>query len=183
VEELLKAYARFVGYEWNARVAPEERVWFGMYDPAEECRMRFRVKAFEEATVRAGHEWAALDLSGEFAQWMSSHEYRESYFESPEDLTDDLMDDFAEHVASVIEALRGSDGVVAIYGLGSLFGLMRVSRLLEMVSGRFGGGFSCSFRGSMTGGIIGCSTRAMDGIIWRSRSTHRKGEDDESQKP
>lgn len=51
VEELLKAYTRFVGYDWKERVAPEERVWFGLYDPAEERRMRFRIGAFEEATI------------------------------------------------------------------------------------------------------------------------------------
>lgn len=139
VEELLKAYTRFVGYDWKERVAPEERVWFGLYDPAEERRMRFRIGAFEEATVRAGHGWLASDLEGQFARWMSSHEYRDSYFESPEDLTEDLMDDFAEHVANAVNEVltdpaADEDAVVAIHGLGSLFGLMRISRLLEMIS-------------------------------------------------
>lgn len=123
---------------WNERAAPEERVWFGLYDPAEERRLRAVIGAFEVETIKAGHAWIARDLSDEFARWMAAHDYRESYFESPEDFTDDLLDDFAEHVAeSVREVLAKSDdnGVVALYGVGSLFGLLRVSRLLEMVSG------------------------------------------------
>lgn len=152
VEELLKAYTKFVAYGWKDHAAPEERVWFGLYDPAEERRMRFRVGAFEEATMRAGHGWLARDLSGEFALWMSSHEYRDSYFESPEDLTEDLMDDFAEHVAAAVigvltDSRADENAVVVIYGLGSLFGLLRISRLLEMVSGEARGRLLVFFPG------------------------------------
>ncbi len=138
VEELLRAYKSFVGLPWNERAAPEERVWFGLYEPAEERRLRFAVANFEVETIEAGHGWLARDLSDEFAHWMAAHDYRESYFESPGDFTEDLLDDFAEHVSeAVMEVLAQSDenSVVALYGVGSLFGLLRVSRLLEMVSG------------------------------------------------
>lgn len=139
VEELSKAYKGFVRLQWNKRVAQEERVWFALYEPAEERRLRFRIGEFEEATLRAGHGWLVCDLTDEFARWMASHEYRESYFESPGDLTEDLLDDFVEHVAVAVVSVLASPladerSVVAIHGLGSLFGLLRVSRLLEMIS-------------------------------------------------
>jgi len=157
VEGLLAAYERFVSLPWPGRISPAERVWFALYEPQEERRLRLRLGAFEEATVRAGHEWAARDLTDEFARWMSGLEYRESYFESPEDLTEDLLDDFAGHVAGTItQALErpevGEGSVVALYGVGSLFGLVRISRLLEMVSSEIRGRLLVFFPGEHAGG-------------------------------
>jgi hypothetical protein len=86
-----------VSLPWAERIAPEERTWFALYEPREERRLR--LGAFEEATVRASHVWAACDLANEFPRWMGAQEHQESYFTSPEDLTDDLLDGFAEHAA------------------------------------------------------------------------------------
>ena len=157
VEGLVRAYERFVGGAWARSVAPQERVWFALYEPRDERRLRLRLGAFEEATVRAGHAWIGRDLTDEFALWMASQEYRESYFESPEDLTDDLLDDFAVRVAEVVtEALNGPEAaehsVVAVSGVGSLFGLLRVSRLLEMVSPAIRGRLLVFFPGEHDGG-------------------------------
>ncbi|CAN5893519.1 DUF1788 domain-containing protein [soil metagenome] len=157
VEDLIAAYGRFVGLPWPGRVAPEERVWFALYEPREERRLRLRLGAFEEATVRAGHAWTGCDLTDEFARWMSAQEYRESYFASPEDVTEDLLDDFARHAAGVVEStLRrpeaGEGSVVAVWGVGSLFGLLRVSRLLEMVSAEVRGRLLVFFPGEHDGG-------------------------------
>lgn len=109
-----------------------------MYEPGEERRLRPRISRFEEATLRAGYGWVECDLTDEFARWMSGmdEEYREAYFESPQYLYGAPLDGFAEHVASVVEeALSRAEGgsVVAVYGIASLFGLARVSGLLERV--------------------------------------------------
>lgn len=157
VERLLNAYEGFVSSRWVERVSPEERVWFALYEPREERRLRLRLDAFEEATVRSGHAWSICDLTDEFACWMAAQEYREGYFESPEDLTQDLLDDFAEHVAGAIKDVLRSpaaneDSVVAVYGVGSLFGLLRVSRLLEMVSPGIRGRLLVLFPGEHSGG-------------------------------
>ena len=157
VEGLLAAYERFVSFPWAERVSPAERVWFALYEPREERRLRLRLDAFEEVTVRAGHAWVVCDLTDEFARWMAAQKYREGYFESPEDMTEDLLDDFAEHTAeAVISALRqpkaGEDSVVAIRGVGSLYGLLRVSRLLEMVSSEIRGRLLVFFPGEHDGG-------------------------------
>ncbi len=139
IEGLIKAYERFVSGEWVRSVAPQERVWFALYEPRDERRLRLRLGAFEEATIRARHGWLACDLTDEFARWMASQEYRESYFESPDALVRAKLSRFADHVADVVrrtlespEADEGS--VFAIYGVSSLFGLVRVSYLLEKVS-------------------------------------------------
>jgi hypothetical protein len=69
---------------------------------------------------------------------MAQTEYRESYFESPEDLELKLDDDFLEHVADrvrdVLTAPEADDqSVVGIYGIASLFGFIRVSELMKEI--------------------------------------------------
>lgn len=139
VEALLRAYERFAELPWTGGAAPQQRVWMLVHEPRDERRLRFRLGAFEEATLRAGHAWLSCDLTDEFARWMASQEYRESYFESPEDLTEDLLDDFVRSLVEEVERTldqpeAGEGSVVAVYGVGSLFGLVRLSRLLEAVA-------------------------------------------------
>jgi len=57
-----------------------------VYDKADERRLRARIDEFEVATRRAGHGWRHLDLTDAFGHWMAEQEYRDSFFESPEDL-------------------------------------------------------------------------------------------------
>jgi hypothetical protein len=139
VEGLIKSYRRFVASEWREHAPPQQRVWFAIYEPQEERRLRLRLGTFEEATIRAGLTWIPCDLTDEFARWMAAQDYAQSYFEYPEDLTGMALDGFAEHAARVIrEKLSapeaGDKSVVAVYGVGSLFGLARVSRLMELVT-------------------------------------------------
>jgi len=153
----MRAYERFVGGEWVRSVAPQERIWFALYEPRDERRLRLRIGAFEEATIRAGHGWLACDLTDEFARWMASQEYRESYFESPEDLTEDLLDDFAERLAGSVRGVlglpkAGEKSVVAVYGLGSLFGLAQVSLLLEKIAPQVRGRLLVFFPGEHDNG-------------------------------
>ena len=69
---------------------------------------------------------------------MASVEYRESYFESPEDLDLKLEQEFLEHAANrvrrVLAAPESDEGsVVALFGIASLFGFIRVSEVMRAV--------------------------------------------------
>lgn len=157
VEGLTKAFERFVALPWGKSVAAQQRVWFALYDPRDERRLRARIGAFEAATTRSGHAWDPCDLTDEFARWMSAQDYRESYFEAPEDLGDMALDQFAEHVVGVVVGVLDSTeadekGVVALYGIGSLFGFVRVSRLMEMVAPRIRGRLLVFFPGEHDNG-------------------------------
>ena len=104
-EALLKAYEEHVQLPWNRNLAGPQRVWFAVYDPSQERRLRQRKREFENATLRAGHNWCLVDITDAFADWMANHEYREAYFERPEDMGLALAD-FSESVASKVrEAL------------------------------------------------------------------------------
>lgn len=157
VEGLIRSYARFMDGEWKDHVPPQQRVWFALYDPREERRLRLRLGAFEEATIRAGRRWVPCDLTDEFALWMAAQEYAESYFEFPEDLTGMALDSFAEHAAAgirgrVTEAQPAENSVVAVYGVASLFGLTRVSRLVELVAPHIRGRLLLFFPGEHEAG-------------------------------
>ena len=136
VDALLKRYERHVRVRWPADVAPEQRVWFAVYDPTQERRLRLRLGAFEAATREAGRDWRLVDLTKEFAHWMARHDYREAYFEDPAAM-ELALSDFADAVAARVEdSLReaGAETVVALCGLGSLFGLVHVSELVARVA-------------------------------------------------
>ncbi len=137
VEDLLKAYESIVRLPWSSSLSGQERVWFVVYDPAQERRIRLRLGEFENITKKAGHTWKSLDLTDSFAQWMSQHKYRDAYFEEPEALAP-ALNNFTTSVAAQIKStLTASDvdnnTVVALSGLASLFGLTRVSVTLEKV--------------------------------------------------
>jgi hypothetical protein len=71
---------------WERNLAGPQRVWFAVYNKAEERRLRRRLEEFEISTKRAKHGWVTIDLTNAFAQWLSNHEYRDGYFETPEHL-------------------------------------------------------------------------------------------------
>lgn len=138
IEDLADRYGRHIGTPWQRTVAGAQRVVMVVYDKELERTLRARRLAFETATREGGHDWHEVDLSGAFADWMAADEYREEYFASPEDMRLKMDAEFHEHVAERLRTtLRKtevtSDSVVAVLGVGSLFGFARISQILKMV--------------------------------------------------
>lgn len=155
IENLLHRYGEFVRLPWESSLSGPEKVWFVIYDPAQERRLRLRIPEFEVATKSAGHAWTQLDLTDTFAQWMAQHEYRESYFEQPEDMELGLQE-FTNYVVELVrETLTAPEvdenTVVAITGLASLFGLTRASTVLEKVNSAIRGRLLVFFPGRHEG--------------------------------
>jgi len=157
VEELLKAYERFVSLPWKDDLSGAEKVWFVVYDPPQERRIRFRLPEFETVTKKAKHKWISLDLTDAFANWMAGHRYSKEYFESPEDI-EPALDDFTNTVAKrITDTLSSSDSdkntVVAISGLASLFGFTRASDVLRDVTTSIRGRLLVFFPGRHEGSL------------------------------
>ncbi len=136
MDRLAERYGRFISLPWQKGLAGAQRAIFVVYDKSDERRLRARMGRFELATKQAGHGWIQCDLTGVFAQWMASTEYREIYFESPEDLDLKLEDEFLAHVVErvrqALSAPQADNGsVVAVFGIASLFGFVRVSELMK----------------------------------------------------
>ena len=153
VEDLVKAYERFVRLPWEQGLAGPQKVWFAIYDPAQERRLRLHVPEFETATKNAGHAWTLLDLTDSFAKWMAGKEYREAYFKQPERMELALTQYGKAVAAEVSEALKAADhnSVVALVGLASLFGLTRSSALFEAVAPEIRGRLLAFFPGHQDG--------------------------------
>ncbi len=158
IELLARNYERFVALPWQNNVAGPERVWFAVYDPSQERRLRLRIPEFEIATKKAGHTWHYVDLTDAFAHWMAGHKYREAYFKRPQLMTDAVLAGFKSTVVDqIISALTAPDvdsgSVVAVGGLASLFGLVLASDVLEAVSpsirGRMLGFFPGNYENKM----------------------------------
>ncbi len=86
IDSLLHNYERHVSLPWYDALSGLQKVWFAVYDKTDERRLRARIDAFELTTKKAGKGWLLCDLTHIFAEWMSAKEYKEIYFESPDDL-------------------------------------------------------------------------------------------------
>ncbi len=155
IEDLLRRYEQYVKHPWDRRLAGAQRVWFASYDPAQERRLRLHIGAFEAATVEAEHKWRLVDLTNEFAEWMANHEYKDAYFERPEDMKlaiVDFSETVAEHVRQVLNRPDvDEDTVVAIVGLASLFGFTRIAELVSSVDSDIPGRLLAFFPGQRDG--------------------------------
>lgn len=138
VAKLVSAYRQHLSVPWQAGLAAIQRVIFAVYDKADELRLRANVEEFALATQQADKHWLLLDLTNAFPEWMAGQEYRDAYFESPEDLAGYQTGELTEFIAHLntqlkarITAEAGPDTVVALLGVGALFGLARVSSVVE----------------------------------------------------
>ena len=150
IETLVDRYGRLIALPWQKDLAGAQRAIFIVYDKADERRLRARKGLFELATQKAGHGWLECDLTDAFAQWMASIAYRDSYFESPEDLAIKLEVEFPNYVSSLLrERLSEADdsAVVGVFGIASLYGFVRVSTLMTEVEGDVQGRVAVFFPG------------------------------------
>ena len=138
VAKLVSAYRHHLTVPWQAGIAAVQRVIFAVYDKTDELRLRANVEEFALATQQAGKTWLLLDVTNAFPEWMAGQEYRDAYFESPEDLAGYQNGELTEFIADLnlrlnarISAEAGPDTVVALLGVGTLFGLARVSSVIE----------------------------------------------------
>jgi hypothetical protein len=152
VDRLVERYSDLVARPWDSSLAGDQKVWFVVYDPAQERRLRLHLTKFEIATRDAKRGWRHLDLTEVFAQWMAAHRYRDRYFANPAFAVYALTD-FKAHLAQMVREELHADGVdnatvLALSGVASLFGLVRVSELIDDVAGEIKGRLVVFFPGS-----------------------------------
>ncbi|MHB1047281.1 MAG: BREX protein BrxB domain-containing protein [Thermoanaerobaculia bacterium] len=133
IEALVKAWASHVAIPWASGLSGGEKVWFCVYDKADERRLRLHLPEFEGAAKKAGHGWESIELTDSFATWMAAEEYRDSFFEDPSHLTEAKLLDFREWLVALVSPRlerAGEADIVVLSGVSSLFGFVRVSELV-----------------------------------------------------
>jgi hypothetical protein len=154
IDRLLANYSRQVSLPWPGNVAGKQRVWFAVYPPVEERRIRARLPQFEELTLGAGHGWSTVDLTGLFPEYLANHKYRESIFKDPKHLkAGSKLEDRAVELVSEACSHSDENSVVTIAGLATLFDYMRVSSLIERVEDSVTGRLLVLFPGEYQGNI------------------------------
>lgn len=138
IEDLAEQYERHIGTPWLRGLAGAQKVVFVVYDKVDERKLRAKKQLFELATKRAEHQWHEFDFTAVFPEWMAGDEYREAYFESPEDLDMKLQTEFVDFVADRLREALTADGVdedaaVGVFGAASIYGLTRVSLILRKI--------------------------------------------------
>ncbi|MBB6099349.1 hypothetical protein HNR42_002790 [Deinobacterium chartae] len=155
LNNLLKTYRQHHVHRdlpWPDNLAGPQRVWFAVYPPEDERRLRTRLAEFEIATKEHGRGWRHVDLTDVFARWMATHPYREAYFQNPS-LIGGALEGFHEHITQLLEReLNEADShtVVAVTGAASLYGLTKVSRVVSDVASGIRGRLLLFFPGTYT---------------------------------
>ena len=144
IKRLNRNYKRHIHIPWRDDAAAAQRVIFCVYDQNDELRLRAKIDEFEISTRDAGHDWALFDLTDTFAVWLDGQRYKQSYFQKPHLLTSILpkyLLSIKNQFAAFLQAKAvGENSVVALKGVGSLFGLLKVKEVVDhlapMVPGR-----------------------------------------------
>jgi len=154
IEDLAKTYERHIGAPWQQTVAGAQRVMLVVYEKEDERKLRARIAEFEQATHRNEHQWQLVDCTTWFAEWMAANDYRDAYFEDPSLLQMTLEGEFRpmveQRVAQTLED-ASDNTVVALIGLASLYGFMRISELIRAVESSIRGRFVVFFPGTKDG--------------------------------
>jgi len=143
IDLLKKNYQRFCETSWDRNVSGAQRVWLAVYDKEDERKLRLRLGLFEEATHHSSHKWKSIDLTDAFANWMcgpDNSDYAESYFESPDSLDNAKLGEFMQSVvarirSALVELPDPDNTVLAVYGIASVFGFLKISEILPVVEG------------------------------------------------
>lgn len=138
IQQLAKTYGQHIVTAWQRTIADSQRVIIVVYDKELERDILAHKEEFEIVTKQANHDWFEVSVSSAFAEWISTSEYRDAYFESPDDLQLKLESEFTGFVAgkirSVLSQQEVTEGsVVAVFGVGALFGFTRISQVLKLI--------------------------------------------------
>jgi hypothetical protein len=151
IEALAKKFEHHISLPWQQQLTATEKTIFVVYPKEEERRFRAQKDLFRQAALKASHPWEELCLDQTFAEWMASEEYAEDYFEFPDDVRQKLESEFRDAVTDLLRnrlAEQEPDAVLAVYGVGALFGYCRVSSVLEGLQGAVRGRLVVFFPGS-----------------------------------
>ncbi|GHB48305.1 DUF1788 domain-containing protein [Mongoliitalea lutea] len=152
VDQLILEFDKVVNEPWNSTLSGQERVWFLVYDPAEQRKVSLRIGEFETATLRAGKKWQAISMKNCFPEWMSKHDYRDEYFANPEYIVDQLEAEFIPFAIKflkekLVALSQDSDTLVALLDVSSLFGFARLSEIIKHCDRDFQGRLLIFFPG------------------------------------
>lgn len=143
IDVLLKNYEKTISIPWRD-LAAAQRVIFAVYQESDERRLKAKITEFELATRNLNHGWVEFNLTDTFSEWMHSQRYAKSYYKNPK-LLSNIIHKYSDYIEEKFRRFIDSENitdadVVALSGVGSIFGFIKVrdlvDRLSPMVKGR-----------------------------------------------
>ncbi|MEY5049170.1 MAG: hypothetical protein RLZZ175_2529 [Bacteroidota bacterium] len=152
IDLLVEAYEKVINEPWSSALSGQERIWFLVYDPAEQRKVDLHLGDFERAAIKAGKKWKDISLKQCFPSWMANHEYKESYFQKPKVIVDQLE---ASFIPFAIQFLKNEinkieqdeDTLIALKDVSSIFGFARLSEIIKSCDKDFKGRLLIFFPG------------------------------------
>ena len=154
IDELLNKFQQIIKEPWPTGLSGQEKVWFLIFDPLDLRKMEFKLGEFEIATKNANKEWHLVSLNTKFSKWLSIHDYKDSFFEDPDYLSDALEDDFKNFlVDSMIEDLvekNNENTLLVLKDVSAIFGFIKLSAIVNAISNKVQGRLMVLFPGEFT---------------------------------
>ncbi len=153
IKRLTQSSSTYVAVPWRGDAAAAQRVICCVSRETEELRMRAKVDEFEIVTRAAGHEWALFDLTDSFPNWLASQRYAKSYFQKP-NLLSTLLPKYLSYIEAEFETFLqdknvSEEFVVALQGVGTLFGFLKVKEVVDKLAPKVKGRLLVFFPGDM----------------------------------
>ncbi len=152
IELLLDNYAKYIALPWQKELAPAQRVIFCVYNEQDELRFRLKLDEFQLKTEQSMHNWLAIDVSKTFTSWLSKQKYKIKYFENPK-LIEPAIKLFEKYLQNEVTEQISDAGidentVVAVHGVGALFGQVKIKQLVELIAPKVPGRLLIFFPGT-----------------------------------
>lgn len=141
INQLVQSYRRHAAIPLKQGLTVAERIWFLVYPPEEERRLRSRIAEFEIATKDSDLLWQEIDLTGTFARWLDTFEdpdERDAVIADPSIVEDYADPGFRDFLAQTIQDISKNTPepevnrtVFALTGLMELYDFIHVSQVME----------------------------------------------------
>ena len=118
----------------------------------DELKLRAKIGEFEIVTQNNNHGWINYDLTNTFANWLCDLKYVQSYYKRPAVLSS-IIHKYLDYMeAQFVDLLKkqqvSEDDVVALSGVGAIFGFIKVKDLVDRLSPYVKGRLLVLFPGS-----------------------------------
>ena len=160
LDQLLANYKSHLTIPLRNNLPLSQRVWFLVYPPEEERRLRNRFDDFAQATRSVSLGWHEIRLTGTFADWIDTFddEEKEEIKNDQELIMSYARKGFCRFLAKILtrQAARVSPDqatrtVFALTGLMELFDFIDVSSVIDTLSKDFPGILAVFFPGERDG--------------------------------
>ena len=153
IDQLINKFKSIIKEPWPTGLSGQEKVWFLIFDPVDLRKVHFKLSEFEMATKNTNREWLLISLKDHFSDWLSKHDYKESFFEEPEYISDALQGEFRDYVMEEIDnQLKNTNEktLVVLKDASSIFGFIKLSDIREDISKKIKGRLMVLFPGEFT---------------------------------